>query len=209
MDDTTPPRSRNRRGRGELLRRDIIDTTLRMLNELGDDQLLTQRAVAREVGIAATSVYIHFATRDDLVFAALEECTVTLLRDLDQAEASAGEDPVRRLRARLVFLGTWVHDYAGLYKVLHESTLNRRMHLAFKAELTTRTEAAVRACMDAGLAPAGDAAVVALDLRAAVHGAVSIHINEPESDLPLPESDLPLADQIDRFLVKLVGVTVT
>jgi hypothetical protein len=54
--------------------------------------------------------------------------------------------------------------------------------------------------MDAGLAPAGDAAAVALDLRAAVHGAVSIRINEPEADLP------PLRDQIDRFLVKLVGV---
>jgi AcrR family transcriptional regulator len=202
MDATTPPRSRNRRGRGELLRRDIIDTALRMLNELGDDELLTLRAVAREVGIAATSVYIHFTTRDELVFAVLEECTAKLVRDLDQAEAGAGEDPVRRLRARLLFLGKWVREYAGLYKVLHESTLNRRMHMAFKAELTTRMEAAIQACMDAGLAPAGDATTVALDLRAAVHGAVSIHINEPEADAPL-------TNQIDRFLTKLVGVTLT
>ncbi|MGW6276757.1 TetR/AcrR family transcriptional regulator [Kribbella sp. NPDC055071] len=200
MDETTPPRNRNRRGRGEQLRRDIIDTTQRMLNELGDDALLTLRAIAREVQIAATSVYIHFATHDDLVFAALEACTADLVRELDQAEASAGEDPVRRLRARLLFLGTWVRDNAGLYKVLHESTLNRRMHLAFKAELTTRTEAAVQACMDAGLAPAGDAATIARDLRAAVHGAVSIHINEPDAAVPLPA-------QIDRLLMKLTGVS--
>ena len=41
MDATTPTasptRNRNRRGQGELLRRDIIDAALRMLNELGDD----------------------------------------------------------------------------------------------------------------------------------------------------------------------------
>ncbi|MET9315622.1 TetR/AcrR family transcriptional regulator [Kribbella sp. NPDC003505] len=200
--DAGTTRSRNRRGQGELLRREIIDAALRMLNELGDDEALSLRAVAREVGIAATSVYIHFADRDELVFAALEQCTADLLRDLEEAETSAGDDPVRRLRARLLFLGAWTRDYAGLYKVLHESTLNRRMRLVFKEELTVRAKAAVQACMDAGLAPPDDAAAVALDLRAAVHGAVSIRINEPEVELP------PLEAQIDRFLVRLVGVRI-
>jgi len=198
MDSTT--RSRNRRGQGELLRRDILDAALRMLNELGDDEALSLRAVAREVGIAATSVYIHFTDRDELVYAALEQCTADLIRDLDQAEASAGDDPVEKLRARLVFLASWTREYAGLYKVLHESTISRRRPLAFKAELATRAAAAVQRCMDAGRAPADDAAAVALDLRAAVHGAVSIRINEPDADLP------PLTDQINRFLVKLVGI---
>jgi AcrR family transcriptional regulator len=200
--DAGTTRSRNRRGQGELLRREIIDAALRMLNELGDDEALSLRAVAREVGIAATSVYIHFADRDELVFAALEQCTADLLRDLEEAEASGGDDPVRRLRARLIFLGAWTRDYAGLYKVLHESTLNRRMHLVFKEELSVRAIAAVRACMDAGLAPVDDAAAVALDVRSAVHGAVSIRINEPEAALP------PLEEQIDRFLVRLVGVRI-
>ncbi|WP_410790237.1 TetR/AcrR family transcriptional regulator [Kribbella sp. C-35] len=200
--DAGTTRSRNRRGQGELLRREIIDAALRMLNELGDDEALSLRAVAREVGIAATSVYIHFADRDELVFAALEQSTADLLRDLEQAEASGGDDPVRRLRARVLFLGEWSREYRGLYKVLHESTLNRRMHLVFKEELSIRAIAAVQACMDAGLAPADDAAAVALDLRSAVHGAVSIRINEPEADLP------PLEDQVDRFLRRLVGVSI-
>ena len=200
--DAGTTRSRNRRGQGELLRREIIDAALRMLNELGDDEALSLRAVAREVGIAATSVYIHFTDRDELVFAALEQSTADLLRDLEQAEASGGDDPVRRLRARLLFLGSWTREHAGLYKVLHESTLNRRMHLVFKEELSVRAIAAVQACMDAGLAPMDDAAAVALDLRSAVHGAVSIRINEPEADLP------PLEDQVDRFLRRLVGVSI-
>ncbi|GAA3148211.1 hypothetical protein JOF29_006803 [Kribbella aluminosa] len=59
-----------------------------------------------------------------------------------------------RLRARLLFPGTWTQEYAGLYKVLHESTLNRRMQLIFKEALSVRATAAVQACMDAGPAPA-------------------------------------------------------
>ena len=200
--DAGTTRSRNRRGQGELLRREIIDAASRMLNELGDDEALSLRAVAREVGIAATSVYIHFSDRDELVFAALEQSTADLLRDLGQAEATGGDNPVRRLRARVLFLGAWSREYAGIYKVLHESTLNRRMDLAFKEELSVRAIAAVQACMDAGLAPADDAAAVALDLRSAVHGAVSIRINEPEADLP------PLEEQVDRFLRRLVGVSI-
>jgi hypothetical protein len=99
-----------------------------------------------------------------------------------------------------VFLGTWVRDNAGLYKVLHESRINQRMHLAFKDDLSTATIAAVQRCMDAGLAPVEDAAAVALDLRAAVHGAVSLRVNEPGTTFP------PLEEQVDRFLIKLVGV---
>jgi hypothetical protein len=53
----------------------------------------------------------------------------------------------------------------------------------------------------AEFAPADDAAVVSLDLRAAVHGAVSMRVNQPH--LPWP----PLEEQVDRFLAKLVGLT--
>ena len=47
------------------------------------------------------------------------------------------------------------------------------------------------------------AATVALDLRTAVIGMLSLRINEP--DLPWP----PFAEQADRFLAKLVGLAPT
>lgn len=203
MDSTTSAqrgaRGRNPRGQGERLREDIVAAALRMLDELGDDQALSLRAVAREVGIAATSVYLHFADRDALVLAVLERFHRDLVQAVDQAEAGA-PDPVARLRARIHLLGAWVRRHPGLYKVLHESTLNQRTGMAFKEELTERTTAAVQQCMDAGLAPADDAGTVALDLRAAVHGAVSMRVNQP--DLPWP----PLDEQLDRYLTKIVGV---
>jgi hypothetical protein len=70
----------------------------------------------------------------------------------------------------------------------------------FKAAAFTRTTAAVQRCMDAGVASPGDAATVALDLRTAVIGMLSLRINEP--DLPWP----PFPEQADRFLSKLVGL---
>jgi AcrR family transcriptional regulator len=203
MDPTSPApsrtRGRNPRGQGERLREEIITVALRLLDELADDQALSLRAVAREIGIAATSVYIHFADRDALVHAALLRCHQDLLDAADRAEAAAG-DPVARLRARTLLQGAWAHEHPGLYKVLHESTLNRRTDMSFKEEIGRRATAAIQRCMDAGLAPTGDAAEVAMDLRAAVHGAVSMRVNQP--DLPWP----PLEEQVDRYLTKLVGV---
>ncbi|GAB2859662.1 TetR/AcrR family transcriptional regulator [Actinoallomurus bryophytorum] len=193
-------RGRNPRGQGERLREDIIAAALRLLEELADDQALSLRAVARDIGIAATSVYIHFADRDALVLAALKRCHDDLMHDVDRAEATSA-DPVAQLRARTLLHGEWAHRHPGLYKVLHESTLNQRTGMPFKSELGDRTTAMIQRCMDAGLAPAGDAAAVSLDLRAAVHGSVSMRVNQPDLSWP------PLDEQVDRFLTKLVGVT--
>jgi AcrR family transcriptional regulator len=190
-------RGRNPRGQGERLRADVIAATLRLLDELGDDQALSMRAVARAVGVAATSVYIHFPDRDALVVAALKSAHGQLMAGTDEAEAGP-DDPVDKLRARLLYLGTWMREHPGQYKVLHEGTINQRQDMTFKLELGRRTTESVRRCMDSGLAPADDPEAVSLDLRAAVQGAVSMRANQP--DLPWP----PLAEQVDRFVAKLL-----
>jgi hypothetical protein len=51
----TGPRKPNARGRGEQLRGEIVTAASAMLDELGDDEALSLRAVARAVKIAATS----------------------------------------------------------------------------------------------------------------------------------------------------------
>ena len=57
---------------------------------------------------------------------------------------------------------------------MHES----KVGMPFKEAPFTRTTAAVQRCMDAGVAPPGDAVTVALDLRTAVIGMLSLRINE-------------------------------
>lgn len=170
-----------------------------MLDELSDDEALSMRAVARAVSVAATSVYLHFPDRDALVLAAMRYCNEELLRAGDEAEEASG-DPAAALRARVLAQVDWVESHPGLYKVLHESGVNRRLGMPFKAALLVRMTAAVRRCMDVGAAPEDDAATVALDLRTAINGMLSLRVNEP--DLPWP----PVTEQVDRFLLKLVGV---
>src|SRR5256885_9407045 len=119
MEATSGARTRNPRGQGERLRDEILDTALRLLDELGDDQALSLRAVARAAGIAATSVYLHFADRDALVLAALRRSHDDLLAEADRAEVAAA-DPAAALRARVLVLGSWAGAHRGLYRVLHE-----------------------------------------------------------------------------------------
>jgi AcrR family transcriptional regulator len=201
MDDTTSaglpagPRRPNARGQGERLREEIISAAVQMLGDLADDEALSLRAVARAVSISPTSVYLYFPDRDALVAAAMERCHAEMVQAADGAEA-AQQDPALGLRARILAQAAWVQDHPGIYKVMHES----KVGMPFKEVAFTRTRAAVQRCMDAGVAPPGDAATVALDLRTAVIGMLSLRINEP--DLPWP----PFAEQADRFLAKLVGL---
>ncbi|TQM37810.1 TetR/AcrR family transcriptional regulator [Pseudonocardia cypriaca] len=200
MDAASAPRRRpNARGQGELLREEIIGAAAEMLDELADDEALSLRAVARAVSIAATSVYLHFPDRDALVLAVLQRCHEQLVQLGDDAEAASG-DPVGALRARILAQVGWAQQHPGLYKVLHESKVHRRLGMPFKKVLVERTIAGVQRCMDAGLAPVDDATTVAIDLRTAVNGMLAQRINEP--DLPWP----PAVEQVDRFLAKLVGV---
>ncbi|MEV6847044.1 TetR/AcrR family transcriptional regulator [Actinoplanes sp. NPDC051411] len=196
MEKTRKP---NARGQGGLLREQIITAAAAMLDELADDEALSLRAVARTVSVAATSVYLHFPDRDALVLAVLQRCNEELVSGGDQA-AAAATGPAAALRARILSQATWAQSHPGLYKVLHESAVHRRLGMPFKAVLVDRTRAAVQACMDAGAAPPDDATTVTIDLRTAVNGMLSQRINEP--DLPWP----PAEEQLDRFLTKLVGL---
>src|SRR3569833_3871925 len=100
MEETTRRRP-NARGQGELLRDEIVTAAVRMLEELGDDEALALRAGAREVSIAATSVYLHFPDRDALVLAAMRRCHEDLVGTGDAAAAEA-PDPAAALRARIL-----------------------------------------------------------------------------------------------------------
>ena len=201
MDDTTSaglssgPRRPNARGQGELLREEIIAAAVQILGELADDEGLSLRAVARAVSISPTSVYLYFPDRDALVAATMERCHEEMVQATDGAEA-AQQDPALGLRARILAQVAWVQEHPGLYRVMHES----KVGMPFKDVLFTRMTATVQRCMDAGLASPGDAATVALDLRTAVIGMLSLRINEPD----LPWSPFP--EQVDRFLSKLVGL---
>jgi len=79
----TGTRQRNPRGQGERLRDDIIEAASRLLADPAAPPL-TLRAVAREVGVAATSVYLHFDDIESLIVAVVDRLFTELVRREDE-----------------------------------------------------------------------------------------------------------------------------
>jgi AcrR family transcriptional regulator len=82
-------RERNARGQGSLLRAEVLSAVDRLL---GDDsrmrpKALALREVAREAGIAAPSIYQHFASKDELIEAAVAAGYRTLIDSMGAAAA--------------------------------------------------------------------------------------------------------------------------
>src|SRR5215470_5383264 len=90
-----PPRQRNPRGQGERLRDDIIEAASRLLADPAAPPL-TLRAVAREVGVAPTSVYLHFDDIESLVLAVIDRRFSELVRVQDEI---GDAEPCQRVRA--------------------------------------------------------------------------------------------------------------
>lgn len=118
---STEVRRPNRRGEGTLLRRDILDAAASILDDTPNEAAVTLRAVARRAGIAAPSIFAHFADRQAILLALVQEAFAELAAQLRDVDPQA--DPVRRLRAtgeaylayaaahpqryRLMFGGVW------------------------------------------------------------------------------------------------------
>ncbi len=87
MDDpATPPPTRTERK--ERTRRSILDAAL-ALTEQGSLASLSLRHVAREVGIAPTAFYRHFASAEDLGLALVDESFSSLRRMLRDVRSTA------------------------------------------------------------------------------------------------------------------------
>src|SRR5712691_7955762 len=65
----TARRTPNPRGQGGRLRDELLDAASGLLAAGGRDAELTLRSVARAAGVAAPSVYQHFADLDELMLA--------------------------------------------------------------------------------------------------------------------------------------------
>ncbi|MFJ7996530.1 TetR/AcrR family transcriptional regulator [Streptomyces sp. NPDC096310] len=102
---TDTARRRNPRGQGDRLRAEILAAVARLLDQKIADSALpvSLREVAREVGIAPQSMYLHFADKDQLAHAVAEDGyqrVVAAMREADSRAAAGGADTSDRLRAQ-------------------------------------------------------------------------------------------------------------
>jgi AcrR family transcriptional regulator len=93
-------RAPNRWGEGQRLRQEILDAASRLLQDGTRLEEITLRAIAREAGIAAPSVYKHFSGKDELMWAVLDASYAELAGTMRAAARTApAGDPWAALRA--------------------------------------------------------------------------------------------------------------
>jgi len=112
-----------RRGEGGALRSDIVDAAAAMIAGSGDVSTVTLRGLAREIGVAATSIYLHFDTVEEVVEEVKRERFTELARVLREAADAAGTDPAARLRARGEAYVRFSEEHPGDYAVMFAARL--------------------------------------------------------------------------------------
>jgi AcrR family transcriptional regulator len=180
----SPRRSRSRRGQGELLRDEILAAAERILIETNDQTALSIRAIASAVGVTPPSIYLHFADRNDLVFAVCERHAEKLNQAMADATADV-DDPWQRLKRRGHAYLSWGLDNPEHYRIIMmsrpdhtpERLLDER--LADTAGLLPTTEDVAAAVADGDLEAACDPMEAAKILWMMIHGMVSLLISKP------------------------------
>jgi AcrR family transcriptional regulator len=200
--DRPTKRQPNPRGTGDRLRAELLSAALAMVEAQGARQL-SLRGIARRVGIAATSVYLHFPDVDHLLAAVVAQGFDQLTAATTMA-ARGIADPAEELRVRCRTYCHFALDHPRLYQLMFQADLPLPLREE-PAETPGRRSldnlvAAVRRCLEAGCAPAHDDTFrLATLIWAAEHGLVLARIARPI----FPWA--PIDTLVDEMVTRMMG----
>ena len=191
-----PRRRPARRGEGDRLRDEIVEAACRLLHQTGDLSTLSLRAVAREVGVATTSLYLHFDNITELARAVKIRWLDLLADEVKSAAAAASSEPIDRVRAI-------AHAYVNAGMVDPN-----RYRVLFTSEMLPQTGAtgflgaaafdAAHARVVEAVPPSVDAHLVTVQFWCAMHGLVTLRQARPT--FPWPDLDKQVDDLVDRLI---------
>jgi AcrR family transcriptional regulator len=207
-------RQRNARGHGSQLADDIVSAALAIIERTGSSEAVTLRAVARDVGIAAPSIYAHFADRDAIVMAVVVRIFEDLRVAIEAGVASEG-NPVERLVAGCQAYVRFGLSHPARYGVLFsEERIPDALHctpvqigpdgrpvLQFGAESFALLVNALETCVERGMSASTHVVTSATAVWVAMHGTVSLGIVLPEFPWP---SEEPFVRQLVLALAEIV-----
>ena len=175
MSTPVKARRRNARGQGARLRDEILDASLRLIDSAAE---VTLRAVAREAGIAATSIYGHFADVEQILAAVTARCFDELTAAIHAAQATV-RDPVQQLEAACNAYLDYAERRPARYSLLFRRA--RSLYAAPRDDMQASGGAAfgalvdsVAACAAAGRSSSTDPFADAVALWSALHGLASL-----------------------------------
>jgi AcrR family transcriptional regulator len=195
-----PTRERNRRGQGDRLRNELIAAATVMVEE-GDP--LSLRSVARRVGIAATSVYLHFSDLDELLAAVVGQSFGELTAATAEA-ATGANSPADELRRRCRAYCHFGLKHPNLYRLIFQTDLPQATLGDNPADTPglrafDNLVAAVDRALQARRAPPhGDPFRLATLIWTADHGIVLARIARPT--FPWPPLELLVDEMVNRIM---------
>jgi AcrR family transcriptional regulator len=168
-------------GNGDL-RRLILDTTRHLLVQEGY-QNLSMRKIARSIGYSATSIYLHFDSKDALLHALIHEGMMRLYDALTDVVERHADDPIARLEAlcrRFIDFGLENPEYYEIMFQLRPERMERypaKKYRQARRNLDCFAEALAEGAQR-GVLAADDAHVCASTIWASLHGTVSLLLAE-------------------------------
>ena len=191
-------RRRARRGEGDRLRAEIVDAASELLAATGDVGELSLRAVAREVGVAATSIYLHFRNLDELVLAVKIRYFDEFGDALEAAARAAGDVPLARAHARAHAYVQYGMRHPGQYRAMFTSETLPPDLLPSVLYVGVEVFDAVRDEIAAVVGPGADARMLAIHVWTALHGMVTLRAARRK--FPWPDMDEEIDSLIDHLL---------
>jgi AcrR family transcriptional regulator len=195
---TSATRKRNPRGQGDQLRTALMNAARELLLELGDQEKLSVRAVTARAGVSPNALYIHFATKDDLLSAVMNASYQEWRASLSSGiPADAG--PIDQLRAYCHGYFQFARDRSGIFRVVFMTRIREGVPVPVRDGPVGVDEgvdsfndflAIVTRCLPAG----ADAFSQAAYLWAGLHGRVALSDAIPTFPWP------PEAEYIERMI---------
>jgi AcrR family transcriptional regulator len=179
----------NPRGQGGRLRQEILDAAVVLLGRAASDDGVTLRDIARQAGIAAPSIYSHFADRAAVIDAVVVE-SFAELKAVAHAAGDGLAAPADRLRALCSAYVRWGREQPGRYRILFEASQQeaaKRQPAENGAAAFAGLTAALADCVADGSSTSTDPALDATALWVALHGLVVLPRATPAFAWPATE----------------------
>lgn len=99
------------------MRESIVSAAAEILEETGNEDAVSLRAIARQIGITAPAIYAHFPDREAILEAVVSDAFTDLHTVLSTA-TSGQTNPVARLRAACSAYFDFADEMPGRYQLL-------------------------------------------------------------------------------------------
>lgn len=174
-------RARNK----EDFRREILDSARELFINEGYERF-SMRKLAEKIDYSATTIYLYFKDKDDLLFAICEEFFEHFTAQLKHIR-SVSQDPIETLRQALLYLMEFGLKNPNQYKVIFFTKSNiygNREEFVEKESMARNTyfmfREMVQDCIKAGRMRDLDVDVIAHTLAITSHGLITMTLYKPD-----------------------------